>query len=530
LQGLAYSACRQATQARRKIRDDHSMTYWKLFFFLSLIVFLYFFPIFSMAGERLVSVNAWPLFHYTSDPVEGESEVEGLGPFFYWRKDSARKEWGVRPLLYWTRDEQEPLKRLEFVYPFGKYQVREDDRGGYLFPISRYRREMVEGKKKWDFQFFPFFIGETEQGEDYYGFFPLYGFLLNRYGKENIRFYLWPLYSESISEGTRTRNLIWPFFALLEGENTTGYRLWPFYGQREEFGVSKSEFLLWPIFLRKTKGLDTDEPMKERMAFPFYIGRTSKNFESNTYLWPFFSHVRERTTGFEQWDLPWPLFRTFHGENLYGMRFFILYGYKVREGNSKRVFVVYPLYQYEEDSLQDVEERTYRILFSRVRIDQEADGVEKERSVRIWPLFEFERKETGQKTFSFLYLFPFKEEGFERNLFPLFRIFHWKRDPQGKVSANLLWGLFQKMEKGESSYWEVAYLIGIKKGKGWKEVSLLKGLFLYQREEEDASLRLLFLPFSLRWSHRHPDASPLKKEEDEGFRFQKKEDHLSMGR
>ena len=223
--------------------------------FLSFII-----PSHCMAEERPTHLNFWPLFQYTSDPISGEREIEGLGPFFHWKKESHQRQWGIRPLLYWTSDENESLRRLEFLYPLGKYEEKEESSKGYLFPISIYKEQEFDGKRKLDFQFFPFFIGETEKGEDYFGLFPLYGKLLDRYGKDEIRFTVWPLYSETTSGGVRTINLLWPFFCFIEGEKEKGYRIWPFYGQREEFGVSKSEFALWPIFLTQTKGLDTEDP------------------------------------------------------------------------------------------------------------------------------------------------------------------------------------------------------------------------------------------------------------------------------
>ena len=391
------------------------------------------------------------------------------------------------------------LRRLEFLYPFGKYQAKENDKKGYLFPISDYRDEEFEGTRKWNFQFFPFFIGETENKEDYFGLFPFFGTLLNRYGKDEIRFYLWPLYSESLSEGTRIWNFLWPFFSFTSGEKKRGYRFWPIYGEREEFGVSKSAFFLWPIFLKKAKGLDTEDPVEERMIFPFYVSKESKYFESKTFLWPLFSHAREERTGFEQWDLPWPLFRTFKGENLYGKRFFLFYGYKVREGQSKRVFLLYPFYQYEEDWMQDFHEKTYRILFSRIRTGENDQGMEKGESIRIWPFYDREREEGGRETLSIFYLLPFKEEGLERNLFPLFRIFRWEKDPQKGVSTNLFWGFYKEMKKEDVDYWEIAHFIGSKRGDGWKTVSFLKGLLLYEREGEKVSLRFFYLPFRLRW-------------------------------
>jgi len=484
------------------------MAIQKIFFLLAIFIFLSLVPFHSMAEVGPTTINFWPLFQYTSDPTEGIEEISGLGPLFFWRKEHRQEEWGIRPLLYRTRDERKSLERLEFLYPFGKYQVKEGERRGYLAPLALYKEEF-DGKKKWDFQFFPFFVGETREGRDYVGLFPLFGTLFDRYGKDEIRFYVWPLYSKSISEGVHTENLLWPFFSVTEGEKKRGYRFWPIYGQKEEVGVSYNEFFLWPIFIHQRKGMDTENPVEERMIFPLYIAKESKRFESKTFLWPFFSHTIDRPTGFEQWDLPWPIFQSSKGENLRGMRIFPFYGYKVREAEMRRVFVLYPLYQFEQDRIGDVQEMTTRILLlSRIRTGEDNKGVRREHSLRIWPFLDYEKDEVGHERLSFFYLLPFKEEGLERNLFPLFRIFRWEKDPKSGTSTNLLWGFYKRVKKEEMDSWEIAHLIRMKREKEQKTVSLLKGLFLYKSDGKRADLRFLYLPFHLQWSHPNPSNRP----------------------
>jgi hypothetical protein len=252
--------------------------------------------------------------------------------------------------------------------------------------------------------------------------------------------------------------------------------------------------------------MDTDDPLEEKIILPLYLRKESRRFTSQTYLWPFFSYAQDRLTGFEQLDLPWPFYRSIKGENLREVRIFPLYGHRVKKGEMKRFslfYLFYPLFQYEEDMMGGVNEKTYRILFlSRIRTGEDRQGINKENSLRIWPFFDYEKGETGRTTFSLLYLFPFKEEGFERNLFPLFRIFRWERDPQGRESTNLLWGFYKRIEKEGSDFWEVAHLIGVKRGRGWKTVSFFKGLFYYKSDGEGGDLRVFNLPFHLRWSHQ----------------------------
>lgn len=131
-------------------------------------------------------------------------------------------------------------------------------------------------------------------------------------------------------------------------------------------------------------------------------------------------------------------------------------------------------------------------------------GIRKERSIRIWPMFDNEREETGRETFNLFYLLPLKDEGFERNLFPLFRIFRWKEDPKKGISTNLFWGFYKRVKREKMESWEIAHLVGMKREQGVKTFSFLKGLLRYQSDEKNANLRLFYLPFYLRWSLHHP--------------------------
>jgi len=160
----------------------------------------------------------------------------------------------------------------------------------------------------------------------------------------------------------------------------------------------------------------------------------------------------------------------------------------------------------------NVREKTTRILLlSRIHKSRVDQDVKSERSLRIWPLFEYERGETGYSRISFFYLLPFKDEGFDRSWFPLFRVFDWEKDPQGGISTNLLWGFYKRMKKEATDSWEVAHLVGLKRGEGWKRLFFLKGLFQYRSDERTADLRLFYAPFRLRWSHRNPSNPPLLK-------------------
>lgn len=465
---------------------------------------------FSLAGESEIFIDFWPIFQYRSDKAKREKEINGLGPIIFWAKGSFENHLAMRPIFYFTEDQVQKFIRLEFVYPLGKYQEKDGQKKAYLAPIALYRGD----EKRWDLQLFPFFIGLTERRENYFGIFPLFGTLLNRYGKDEIRFFLWPLYSESKSEDIKTTNILWPFFSFMEGEKKKGYRIWPIYGQKEEVGVSKLEFFLWPFFLRQTKALDTDEPIYEQMFFPFYVSKKSRSFETNTYLWPFFTIAKDYVSGFEQYDLPWPFFQILKGDTE-GFRIFPLYGYKQRGEEMRKRFLLFPFFQEEELKVGDTLERTIRILLiSKIQTGSE-NQKDKERSIKIWPFFEYEKGKMGQEKFSFLYLFPFKEEGFERNWFPLFHLFQWEKDQKGNTKSNFLWGLYRREKSEERDLLRIAHLLTIDKRKDFKKVSLIKGLIQYKKEGKTSYLRLLYLPFHLKYYQKDND-DPKSEELEDG--------------
>jgi len=463
-----------------------------------LFFFLCFIPSLTPAEEDPVSINLWPFLQYTSDRTKGTMEIDLLGPLVTWKKGVRDHQWGMRPLVYWSEEESESLHRLEYLYPLGKYEDRGGERKSYFSPLHLYKEERFDGVNRWDLQLFPFFVGETRKGEDYWGIFPLFGTFLDRYGRKEIRFYLWPLYSQSVSEGYTTTNVLWPFIGFTEGEKRRGLRIWPLYGYKEEPGVSKVEFFLWPIFFHGIKGMDVEDPVEERIIFPLYVSKESKRIDQKTYLWPFLSHLRDRLTGFEQWDFPYPIFRYSHGGGVEGFRIFPFYGYEEQEGGMKKTFILYPLYVRREIPNGDVQEKTIRILLlSQVRSGEGRPGEEKERSLRIWPFFDYERSAAGDQSFSTLYLIPYRVKATERNLIPLFRIFQWKKDASGRGSTNFLWGLYKRNQGDELESWEIAHLIKWDRGKDRKTISFLHGLFKYTRNDRSADLRLLFLPLHL---------------------------------
>ncbi|MFH2012251.1 MAG: hypothetical protein ABIJ37_06085 [Pseudomonadota bacterium] len=451
-------------------------------------------------------LNMEPLFNYDKNIDKNSSELDALGPFFTLQSEPQEREYGFRPLFYVREKGNANFKEVEFLFPLGKYRKTNEERVFQFIPLFSSHKDLTEDSNKpSDFGFFPIFWGKDEEGKKYGGFFPIYGRLNNRFGKDQIRFFLWPIYSDSKEDDSWTYNILWPIFSYTKGGDKSGFRVWPLYGKEEKKGEYSKYFALWPIFFLQNTDLDTDNPKKFKAIFPLFIATTSPQKDSRTFLWPFFSYTNDRANNYKQWDMPWPIFHYSKGEGIKSFKFFPLYGYKIKP-DSETSFFLWPLYKYEKEFLEDHEDTTYRFLLINKYQKKVWRGHFKEaKSFRIWPLFYYDKKEDGSVKFSFPELIPIDNEGFERNWAPLFRLYHYKGDADGNMESKFLWGLYRHKKMDSREFYELSFLLSYEKEENKMCFSVLKGLFEYRQKNNLNSIKLFYLPPLIKWESLEED-------------------------
>jgi hypothetical protein len=392
--------------------------------------------------EKGFSLNLWPLFTYRSDPEGARSKLRILGPLIYRRKGAEEGEFALRPLFYRTKNDNQDSLVIEYLYPLGKYKREGGYTKNYIVPFTTLRDEQGEERRESHFSLFLYFRGQAEEGERYWGVFPLYGRLVNRFGRDRIRFYLWPIYSDWSDEGSYTWNFLWPILSKTSGGGKKAFRVWPLWGYKEEEGVSRTDFMLWPFFTKRVGDLDTDDPEKEYFLFPLYRGVRSKRARQVTILWPFFSHTVDERGGYRRWDAPWPFISFSRAEKMRRVMLFPLYHSKEAPGDRTR-WILWPLYQCWDDQMGDQREVVRRyLLVNRIKTVFNDKGEVLSRQVSIWPLFRYSREGDEVKLY-LLNLIPLRYEGFERNWAPLYTVFRYERSAWRK-KWDILWGLYAK--------------------------------------------------------------------------------------
>jgi len=486
---------------------------------LSRLIFLILFSCLLPISEAVASeqggfLTFWPLVDYRSSPEVDYRSLHIFGPLVKYESKGAESEFALRPLLYRAADQQ-GVSLSEFLYPVASLKKAPDRSSFQLLQLVNYDFGMTEKGSESEFMAFPLvFYGQTRDHGDYFAVFPLGGKILGRLWRDEIRFTLFPLYSQTRKGTTTTTNLLWPFLSRVQGDGETGMAFWPLFGHSQKTGTYRRQYCLWPVFFRHDLDLDTETPTRLRAVFPFYISEESPEISSRTVLWPFFSHHDNHARGYEEWNFPMPFLRVTRGEYRHGDRFLPFYADEYVGSNRKRWFL-WPIYKIEETHTEILDRRRDRILlflYSDLEEKLTEDTEPYKKRVALWPLFSYQKVKSVSDFHLLALLEPFFPENhaLERNWSPLWRLYQHKWDDSGNSASTLLWNLYWREVRGNDLAMEVFPLIAYSNetDKG-SDLSLLKGLFRYRSDGSKTRINLLYLPWSFSWGSEPSPAALL---------------------
>ncbi len=461
----------------------------------------------ALATDATLS-TLWPIFDYRASESADYKSLHLFGPFLKYETKGIETEYALRPLFYRAVDD-EGASRTDVLYPLFGHKKDKDSSSFHLFHLLNYdfgKRETGSSNRSYLFPFL--FYGEEEQGR-YMAFFPFGGTLYNWFGRDRISFTLFPLYSRTERKTTRVDNVLWPFFARISGENESGFKFWPIYGQSRKEGVYRKKFFLWPIFFSESLKLDSDNPKEVRAVWPLYISKESPEKTSKTFLWPFFSYTEDRVKNSKSWNAPWPLVRVTRGEKYHGLKILPFYSDETMDVKRERWYI-WPIYKIEELNSDLIERRRDRILFFLFQNLRETkfETGDSQHRVDFWPLFGYKQKNgvSHLHVLALLETFFPGNESIERLWAPLWRVYQQKWDQQGNHAVSLLWNLYWHERQGDRIAWELFPLFGYRKESANEvDISFLKGLIRYRNGDSGKQLNLFYLPWGLSWDTPVPD-------------------------
>jgi len=443
-------------------------------------------------GDRAPEVDAWPLVRYWSDPEHKERHAEVLWPFFEWHDGPGASAFYARPLFNRRKDKESRVTESDWVWPIGSGTRRPDLVRGVLYPLCVWDRErLIGGETRHRFILLPLVIYRAGPGPTDFLFFPFGGILHNFLAHKKIIMALWPIYVYQEKPPTRRWSVLHPVFSRIRYEGGGGgFKVWPLFGWATQPGRHNKLFILWPIFQREW--LKTERGESHRLfIFPFYGQIDEPGGSARTVLWPFFGYRRDDSAGHTDWWYPWPFLGHRKGEEIEGRTLWPLYAWERRPNRYHSEFL-WPLGWYWSQKGPDETQWSLRLvpLFFVEREDaveghtegraRPADTRRSSGAWQIWPLVKWRREATGEDSFEFPSVWPYRYHAeFERNFGPFFRLFEYRRSADGSRSWRLLWRLLQVDAWPQGRYVEATPLFrysvewGKKRRISW---SALKGL------------------------------------------------------
>jgi hypothetical protein len=451
------------------------------------------------------------IFLSPSAVLAGESTF--FGPIFEYKKDESSKVYTFRPIIYYEADYELKFRSLDILYPFISYQEdSQQTQFKALFSMIRYSNfNDYDNMQEKRFSVFPIldiaWSGKKEN--DYFSLFPLWGTLKDKYNKEEINYFLFPLYLETKKKNSINRHFLWPFITKVEGKYISGFKLWPLFGYESKVDkdtlrvVKESKFFLWPLYSYK-KDTGGGINLEEKIYFPFYLSSNSSLHKSKTYLWPFFNIYLDKTSNQTTYNMPWPIIQYKKGVNIKSQRFFPLYSY-VKTRNVEKGFYLWPLYRYKNEILATDYFKTKSFLFFLYKEDTYYDlrtnTVKKEFS-SLWPLYSKDTYEDGYdfRIFSPVESFFSKNEKIRKIWSPMWSIVRLQDDSKSS-QFSLLFNLIKTENDKENrrKKFSVNFLLPIISLESEVEktkFNILGGLLGFETGD-NSKIRILYIPINI---------------------------------
>jgi hypothetical protein len=472
-----------------------------------ILSFFFIFPDAAFANSRVEQQQFIfpPVFDFRSDSSVDYTSLNIGGPVFKYERKGSEYERALRPLFHYSTDQQRDASQLDILFPLFTYRDDKDVISSrFLFLLHFYSHQANNFSQR-DFSLFPLIFYKKKLNQPtQYALFPVVGNYFNKFNRDELSYFLFPLYVHSKRKGTYVDNYLWPFFARISGDapDESGFKIWPLYGHSKKPGVYRKSMFAWPFWISQDLRLDTSDPLTTRYSFPFYLYSEAPSKSLRNIIWPFFSYVDDRKNNYTEWNFPWPLFSFTKGKQRHGYKALPLIS-DMTTGSKRTRNYLWPLYRIEEKQFSTLSQTRSRVLFflftNLVEREKESERLELHRTL-FWPLFGYRHEEGVSHFYTLALLEPIFQysDGITRNWSPLWRIYQQKWDDQGNSVSSALWNIFWHERSQKGLAWELFPFLSYRHEPAvLREWSILKGLIRVHNEGEKKRLHLFYLPWGI---------------------------------
>lgn len=348
--------------------------------------------------------------------------------------------WGIPPFFFRSRIPGK-FERLDILYPIGFKEESQFQKKIRILPVFESTWSKVAPFDYYS-RFLTMFKGRSDLGQEYWGFFPFYGFSHRRFGVDSNKFFLFPLYYESEDDGAYTRRFLWPIGTYSNSPDRQTFKIWPLFGRDSIRNDYHNSFFLWPFFQATDKYPCTEQFTSFRaMPFPLYMSHETVYATNTDILWPFFSYYHHYQSGHKRYSLrPFITYGT--GGGIDELNFFYIYSYK--KDRNKGIESGGTGDGYISVSRDEVTTEQRFFFLSRI-LKRYRKGALVYAKYRFWPFAEYSWDLEKGSYLKVPEIIPAKSDWWDLNLGRFLRLVDWRETPITR-EVSLFFGLSRKNE------------------------------------------------------------------------------------
>jgi hypothetical protein len=455
--------------------------------------------------------GVWPLFSVRNCPRVPKDETAKFDvPFF-----------SPPPLLTPFARNKPPqappgegrsARQILALYPFFRQETCDPARRTMLLPIYWNNQNTYDDGEWWHaWTLFPIYWGgNSSKHGPFHALFPLGGIIKNQFGRDVIRFILFPLYSHTSSMSRESYSFLYPIFNYAKGGDRDRWRIWPLVGRVRRHNEPAMWFFLWPFFWYTEKPKSGERQNAETTAlFPFWGTMKSGGLTRTNIAWPLYSHVRNDVKNRTDLVAPWPIVRRGRGPDYYRFQVWPFFG-NYREAHVRRTYLAWPFWRTErrETKRQLVDWRSLFVVYNRRHAEMAGPDGRTQTNYRslLWPFYYYARDVEGNTHLRVLNARGLPDpHGWDRFYTQVFHVFsHDKRvAPPGSRSGTwrstrALWGGLRYDRDRHSTFLRIFPLFSTRRHDGRRSsLEMLMGAFGYVDRPGRRVYRVLFFPWTV---------------------------------
>ena len=362
-----------------------------------------------------------------------------LFPFFIEKREGYFKG----SLFPFSIEKKKNYSKWSF-FPFASRRLFRNRLTSYYLMYFYNVKDVTDPNSPYLSWFVPFYFqGRSYKGEDYIGFFPIYGTVRDIVGYESFKWLLFPLYFQTMKKDLKVNHFLWPIFYYGQNDELEKKGIFPLWLHSFKKDKYSKHSLIWPLI---HFGYSKSPDSWWASFWPLFSLINQEKGHNYSFLWPFFSYKKSLLE--ERVHFLWPLLQYAQGFNKKGkvnrtyLNIFPFYSHSKGESYEVRRFL-WPFFHWKKTDVKNYNSNSYMFFPIFYYMNREYKK-KKNKNVyhhQIWPLYSYTHN-PKKTSFAFPSLWSeYWQKDIYRVFSPFWTLYSHNREGE-KVKKTFLFNFF----------------------------------------------------------------------------------------